>query len=186
MIAAELNYTVTEQECLATVHAMKVWRCYLERLSKDMLTLVTDHCPNTHLQDQQNLSRRQVRWVEYLQRFHYKWSYRPGRRNVADPVSGRTYTDDSTADPSAAFVGAITRGKQAGSSQPVTPPGNGRPDPIDQATVSLFQECHQNDTVAQSLVPSGVLTAAHGLLWHGKALVVPACIFASRCHVQFA
>ena len=66
MIPAELNYTVTEQECLATVHAMKVWRCYLEGLSKDMLTLVTDHCPNVHLQEQQNLSRRQVRWVEYL------------------------------------------------------------------------------------------------------------------------
>ena len=51
MIPAELNHTVTEQECLATVHAMKVWRCYLEGLSKDMLTLVTNHCPHVHLQE---------------------------------------------------------------------------------------------------------------------------------------
>ncbi len=55
MIPAELNYTVTEQECLATVHALKVWRCYLEGLPSDKLTLVTDHNPNVHLQDQQML-----------------------------------------------------------------------------------------------------------------------------------
>ena len=49
MIPAELNYTVSEKECLATVHAMKVWRCYLEGISKDKPTLVTDHNPNVHL-----------------------------------------------------------------------------------------------------------------------------------------
>ena len=176
MIPAELNYTVTEQECLATVHAMKVWRCYLEGLSKDMLTLVTDHCPNVHLQEQQNLSRRQVRWVEYLQRFHFKWSYRPGRLNVADPISRRPYTDDSTADPSAAFVGAITREKHSSAAQQaaVKSPGNDRPVLIDQATVSSFQKGYQVDAVVQSLVHSGALSSAHGLLWHGDALVVPA------------
>ena len=173
MIAAELNYTVTEQECLATVHAMKVWRCYLEGLSKDKLTLVTDHCPNVHLQDQQNLSRRQVRWVEYLQRFHFKWSYRPGRLNVADPISRRPYTHDSAADHSAAFVGAITRGKQGPAQQAAISPGNGRPVLIDQATVSSFQKGYQVDAMVQSLVHSGALSSAHGLLWHGDALVVP-------------
>ena len=61
MIPAELNYTVSEQECLATVECMKVWRCYLEGLPMEQLTLVTDHNPNVHLQDQQILSRRQVR-----------------------------------------------------------------------------------------------------------------------------
>ena len=34
-----------------------------------------------------NLSRRQARWSEFLQRFNFVWEYRPGRTNVADPLS---------------------------------------------------------------------------------------------------
>jgi hypothetical protein len=41
---AEQNYTVTEQEMMGVIHALKTWRCYLE--SSDF-TVVTDHCPNT-------------------------------------------------------------------------------------------------------------------------------------------
>ena len=51
------------------------------------MTLVTDHAPNTYLRTQPQLSRRQVGWVEYLERFHYQWKYIPGRENVADPLS---------------------------------------------------------------------------------------------------
>ena len=155
---------------------MKVWRCYLEGLSKDMLTLVTDHCLNVHLQEHRNLSRRQVRWVEYLQRFHFKWSYRPGRLNVADPISRRPYTDDNTAHPSAAFVGAITREKHSSAAQQAAakPLRKDRPFLSDQVTVSSFQKGYQVDAVMQSLVYSGALSSAHGLLWHGDALVVPA------------
>ena len=36
---AEQNYTVTEQEMLGVVHALKVWRCYLEGSD---FTVVTD------------------------------------------------------------------------------------------------------------------------------------------------
>ena len=43
--------------------------------------------PLTHLQEQPSLSRRQARWMEYLARFDYDWKYRPGRLNVADPIS---------------------------------------------------------------------------------------------------
>ena len=63
---AERNYTVGEQELLAAVHAMKVWRCYLEG---GRCTLVTDHNPNTYLKTVGTLSRRMTRWVEYLERF---------------------------------------------------------------------------------------------------------------------
>jgi hypothetical protein len=52
-----------------------------------MLTVVTDHNPLNYLQTQTVLSRRQTRWSEYLQMFTYKWLYRPGKNNVADPLS---------------------------------------------------------------------------------------------------
>ena len=85
MTGAELNYTVSEQELLAVVHALKTWRCYLEGCRG--LTIVTDHKPNAYLDTREMLSRRQTRWAEFLARFDYKLVYRPGRTNVADPLS---------------------------------------------------------------------------------------------------
>ena len=85
MTAAERNYVVTEQELLATVEALRVFRCYL--LSGKQFNLVTDNRPNTFLQTQPTLSRRQARWSEYLQRFHFNWVHRAGRHNFADPLA---------------------------------------------------------------------------------------------------
>ena len=59
--SAELNYTVTEKEMLAVVHALRVWRCYLEGAE---FTVFTDHVSNTFFQTQPSLSRRQARWSE--------------------------------------------------------------------------------------------------------------------------
>jgi hypothetical protein len=81
---AEQNYTVTEQEMLGVIHALKTWRCYLEGSN---FTVVSDHCPNTFFDAQVNLSRRQARWSEFLSRFKFDREYRPGRTNVADPLS---------------------------------------------------------------------------------------------------
>jgi len=63
-LPAELNYSVTDQEALASVHAVQLWRCYLEGTR---FKLVTDHCPLTYLKSQPQLSRRQARWSEILQ-----------------------------------------------------------------------------------------------------------------------
>ena len=83
--SAELNYTVTEKEMLAVVHALRVWRCYLEGAE---FTVYTDHVSNTYFQTQPSLSRRQSRWSEFLQRFGvFKWEYLKGERNVADALS---------------------------------------------------------------------------------------------------
>lgn len=81
---AEVGYTTTEQELLAVVHALTVWRCYLEGVK---FTVVTDHHPNTFFNEQPLLSRRQARWSAFLQQFDFSWEYRPGRINVADPLS---------------------------------------------------------------------------------------------------
>ena len=96
--SAELNFTVTEKEMLSVVHALRVWRCYLEGAE---FTVFTDHVSNTFFQTQPNLSRRQARWSEFLQRFGvFPWKYRKGERNVADalsrteaPVSSRRTVD---------------------------------------------------------------------------------------------
>jgi hypothetical protein len=85
--SAELDYNVTEKEMLAVVHALRVWRCYLEGAD---FTVYTDHVSNTYFQTQPNLSRRQARWSEFLQRFGaFDWKYRKGASNVADALSRR-------------------------------------------------------------------------------------------------
>jgi hypothetical protein len=42
---------------------------------------------------QPNLSRRQARWMEYLQRFRFTWHYKPGKDNIADPLSRHPSTN---------------------------------------------------------------------------------------------
>jgi hypothetical protein len=86
---AELNYNVTEKEMLAVVHALRVWRCYLEG-ANFMWTLCTDHVSNTFFQTQPNLFRRQARWSDFWQRFgNFEWKYRKGASNVANALSQR-------------------------------------------------------------------------------------------------
>ena len=83
---AERNYPTTEQELLAVVHALTIWRCFLEG-GKHPVRVVTDHNPLVYLPTQASLSRRQARWSLFLARFNIEWEYRPGRKNVADPLS---------------------------------------------------------------------------------------------------
>jgi hypothetical protein len=81
---AKKNYTTSEQELLAVVLAMKVWRCYLEGVE---CAVVTDHCPNTFFQEMATLNRRHAGWSKDLSRYRFKWNYRPRRSNVADPLN---------------------------------------------------------------------------------------------------
>lgn len=100
---AEQGYTVGERELLAIIHALRVWRCYLEGCQK--LTIVTDHKPISYLDVQQMLSRRQARWAEFLARFDYELAYRPGRVNVADPLS--RLRNPTNASPRAGTTGKL-------------------------------------------------------------------------------
>ena len=82
---AEVNYITTEQELLALVYCLKVWRCYLEGLT---FVVHTDHQPLAWLHTQTSLSRRQARWVEFLGRFHFAIQWEPRDKNVvADCIS---------------------------------------------------------------------------------------------------
>ena len=61
---AESSYTVKEQELLAVVHALYMWRCYLKGAPK--FEVVTDHNPLIYFHTQTTLSRRQNRWFEFI------------------------------------------------------------------------------------------------------------------------
>jgi transposase InsO family protein/predicted aspartyl protease len=82
---AEANYPVHDQELAAIVYAMSQWRHYLEGVQ----TIVyTDHNPLKYIKTQEGLNRRQVRWLEYLERFDIDVRYKPGAENiVADCLS---------------------------------------------------------------------------------------------------
>jgi hypothetical protein len=65
--SAELNYNVEEERnACGCARSSRVWRCYLEGAD---FTMYTGHVSNTYFQTQPNLSRRQARWSEFLQRF---------------------------------------------------------------------------------------------------------------------
>ncbi|GJP63019.1 hypothetical protein CLOP_g20071 [Closterium sp. NIES-67] len=82
---AELNYPIHDKEALAIIIAFKAWRCYLEGRRT---TIYTDHCSLKYLKTQPNLSRRQVRWIDFLEtHFHYDIVYKPGHKNKADALS---------------------------------------------------------------------------------------------------
>ena len=84
---AELNYPVHDKEMLAVVYAFKTWRCYLEGKTT---TVQTDHYALKYFKTQPNLTRRQTRWMEYLESFFtYNIEYKTGKTNTAADALSR-------------------------------------------------------------------------------------------------
>ena len=83
--SAECNYTTTEREMLATVHCLKKWAVYLRH--NPLNVIETDHIPNVYFNTKPDLSPREVRWMDVLCTFPGEWKYKPGKSNVADPLS---------------------------------------------------------------------------------------------------
>ena len=84
---AEQNYPVHELELLAVVHALRVFRHYLEGCKH--FTLFTDHQSLKFFFTQKELSRRQVGWMETLVDFQPNMDirYLKGEKNKADALS---------------------------------------------------------------------------------------------------
>ena len=82
----ELNYSASDMEMMSVIYAIREWRCYLEG---QPFTIVTDHQPNTYLDKAANTHtmKRMARWLHESGAFDYVWQYKPGKQNIADPIS---------------------------------------------------------------------------------------------------
>jgi Reverse transcriptase (RNA-dependent DNA polymerase)/Integrase zinc binding domain/RNase H-like domain found in reverse transcriptase/Chromo (CHRromatin Organisation MOdifier) domain/Aspartyl protease len=82
---AALEDASGKQELTALIHALKVWRCYLEG---SPFTVYVDHNPLTYLLEKPHLNRWQVRILEVLSMYpHMKIQHIPGKLNIADGLS---------------------------------------------------------------------------------------------------
>lgn len=165
LIPAEQNYHTSDRELLAVVHALKVWRCYLEGAK---FMVVTDHKPNTSFPTQALLSRRQARWLEFLESFAFDWQYRAGVCNPADPLSRPPGHSQAFA-----MMVATTRTNGDGASVP-------EPGVISELTYSIpgfrqsIVEGYASDPWFADAANTRSLQQRDALWWHNHAIVLPA------------
>ena len=74
---------IMERETLAAIHALRVWRLYLF----NHFELVTDNQGVVYLNSKKNLTKREARWIEFLADYDVEIVHRPGKENMADPLS---------------------------------------------------------------------------------------------------
>ena len=74
----ECNYEIYDKELLAIVCAFKEWRPHLEGLRYPAQVL-SDHKNLEYFMSTKLLNCRQARWSEFLSRFDFRITYRPGK-----------------------------------------------------------------------------------------------------------
>jgi hypothetical protein len=91
--AIEINYEIHEKELLAIVDSFQQWRHFLKGSSQQII-VYNDHKNLKYFQSARVLGRRQGRWAQFLTRFHFVITYRPGiQQGKVDALSGRSYME---------------------------------------------------------------------------------------------
>jgi hypothetical protein len=95
---AECNYEIYDKELLAIIRCFEDWRPELEGAAFP-ITVLSDHRNLEYFMTTKQLSRRQVRWSEFLSQFHFFIRHRPGKQS-AKPDALTRRSQDLPADAS--------------------------------------------------------------------------------------
>lgn len=95
MKPSELNYTTTEKELLAVIHAI---RRFYEMIAGYQIILITDHKALLFLNSCKNPTQRIARWLLYLQPLNIEIEYIPGPENVIPDTLSRNPPDRDEAE----------------------------------------------------------------------------------------
>lgn len=90
--AAECNYEIYDKELLAIIKCLEEWRPELQGTQKPFEVL-TDHKNLQFFMTTKALNQRQVRWSEFLSRFNFQITYRPGARAIRPDALSRRRED---------------------------------------------------------------------------------------------
>ena len=81
MTPAECNYYIYDKELLAIIRCLEHWRADLEG-TDDTIKIYTDHQGLMYFAESQELTRRQVRYLDILLEFNIRVIFRLGPRNA--------------------------------------------------------------------------------------------------------
>ena len=98
MAPAECNYEIYDKELLAIIRCLEEWRPELEGTDLPV-QILTDHKALEYFMTTKKLTRRQVRWAEFLSRYNFTITYRTGKANEkADALTRRPGDRPTTAE----------------------------------------------------------------------------------------
>ena len=75
---AECNYEIYDKELMAIVRAFEHWRAELQSV-ENPIQVLSDHKNLEYFMTSKLLNCRQARWAEFLSRFNFRITYRPGK-----------------------------------------------------------------------------------------------------------
>ena len=130
---------------------------------------------------QPTLSRRQARWSEYLQRYNFAWVHRPGKHNVADPLS-RNLTFKLNV-----VLAVVIRSRNKPETHPgntatdadanprarITTPGANQTDLGSTDLVSKILDAYADDSYFANDALAKDLLQLNGICWQGDIIYVP-------------
>jgi hypothetical protein len=156
----EKNYPVHEKEMLVIIRALKKWRSDLLGIP---IIVYTDHRTLQNFDMQRDLSRRQLRWQEFMSQYDMTIVYIPGEDNtVADALSQvpeGCYPREATSDLNVPGIHALLS---------IT---------TDPSILRAIQTGYDKDEFCKKVIASASsvqgVTTSNGLWYIGDRLLIP-------------